>query len=109
MPLFQKTFSQKLFALILVICLIGLTAGPILLLPRKAQAQCPVTIIQESPGTSQFIIKKAWESLQKIWRKATLTEAVIQAGVLLWEKAHKLVEWSYGKWRYAQISINELR
>jgi hypothetical protein len=96
MPLFQKTFSQKLFALILVICLIGLTAGPILLLPRKAQAQCPVTIIQESPGTSQFIIKKAWESLQKIWRKATLTEAVIQAGVLLWEKAHKLVEWSYG-------------
>ena len=96
MILFQKSFSQKLTASILVICLVGIITGPILLLPNKAQAQCAVYVAGSAPQSTGNALQTGWEALQSVWRNASLAEMIITAGELLWTNAQRLIEWALG-------------
>jgi hypothetical protein len=97
MTLFQKTFSQKFTASILIICLAGLTAGPILFYPGKAQALgCPVTVAADIPKTESFSIETAWEGLKATFRAENLATLASQVVLKAWDNAQKLAEWASG-------------
>jgi uncharacterized coiled-coil protein SlyX len=96
MTLFQNQLSKKLITLTLIICLIGLTVGPILLYPRKAQAQCPVQVVTDIPKRTTFSIETLWEGLKKIFRAGNLVKLAGTLAEKIWDNAQKLVEWSFG-------------
>ena len=96
MILFQKSFSQKLTASILVICLVGSITGSVLLLPNKAQAQCTVYVAADATEVTHIGLQTAWESLKEVWRSAVLSENIIQTATLLWDKAQQLIKWALG-------------
>lgn len=96
MTLFQKSFFQKPVSLVLIISLASLSLGPILLLPRKAQAQCPVTVVADAPQSQQTGLQTVWEGLQDAFRKGSITELITQTGELIWQNAHALLTWAAG-------------
>ena len=66
MPLFQKSFSQKSIATILITVISFLVISPTLLLPRRANAfGCPIYEVQSIPEEKQTGIQTGWRAVTK--------------------------------------------
>ncbi len=84
---------QKAIASIIIFCLVSLVIGSVLLLPRQAQAACPVYVVKDSDSP----IETAWNKKDLIHEGKLMIEEVTQSGVQLWDKAKKLVTWGVGQ------------
>jgi len=97
MLIFQKSFYQKTIASVLIIAVFFLLISPILLLPRKAQAQCIVS----APGATSAIggqtgAQTSWQAAKATWQAGNYAEFVSQAYILTKGYASQLLTWSTG-------------
>ena len=96
MIILQNNISQKSISSILIIAVILLIISPVLFLPKKVNAQCPVFVSASAPTEKQSGQDKLWQAVDQAYQKGGLTEAMITAGEVAWDNSQKLVEWSMG-------------
>ena len=104
MSIFRNNFSQKSIASFLVITVLCLTAGPILLLPRKAQAVIPGCPVYDLPLSATEKAALAERAKSGIWDKIknavtdvpTMIAAMKSAAKDIWDKKYQFLEWTGG-------------
>jgi len=93
MIFFSQNYFKKPFALILVFCLISLSAGLIWFYPKETNAMCPVTITTDATGVKHIGLAQAWEATKAAVSKANLLETAISAAKLSWQAAKQYSTW----------------
>jgi hypothetical protein len=86
-------YLNKIIAPFLIICFVGVIAGPILFLPLQTQAAYPVSIVADSDQP----VETAWEIEDVIFEAGNIAENLHQTAVAVWDKAKKMLTWAIGK------------
>lgn len=83
---------QKSIAFVLVMAVVFSVAAPILLLPRKTDAQCTVMVAASSPQTKNNTQNKFYQAIDKAYQKGGLTQATITAAKLVWQEKWEMMK-----------------
>jgi len=87
------TYLKKIIVPILMICLVGLTTGPVLLFPSQAQAGCPVSIVADSDSPAET----GWNAKDVIYEGKDIVQQYKQTAIQLWDKSKQMLKWAVGK------------